>query len=259
MKKILPLLAGTLLLVSTHLSAQKASEVISSVPLPAELADFHSWQPGMTQCDADGNLMVLSPARDQLLKVGLNGGIVLRIAVSGIAGLGELEVRSFASAPNGELYVMANQVFHKEVKADADSPTVRTVRRSGYFMFLRFDTHGELIANKRFEQRYVIPWMAVFDSGEFLMIEWRKRPVARLYSADLALLKEVDLAKTALAGHRAITKFSRSQPETERSCLANGGTGQTISELLPSPPFRGAEIFLVPPWSSSPRATPAAN
>jgi hypothetical protein len=59
MKKIPPLLTTLLLLIASHLSAQQAPEVVSSVPLPTELADSHSCQPRMTQCDADGNLTVL--------------------------------------------------------------------------------------------------------------------------------------------------------------------------------------------------------
>lgn len=199
MKDILALLTALLLSIASHLFAQQAPEILSSAPLPSELANFNSWQPGMTQCDSDGNLLVLSSSRDELLKVAADGGIILRIPVSGLPGLGEAQVRSFAPAPNGELYGMALQVFHKEVEADPSQPPLKT-RRLGELRFLRFDPHGELIASKRFDRHCVITSMAVFDSGDFLMVDYHK-PVARLYSADGELLKQVDLGKTALVGH----------------------------------------------------------
>jgi hypothetical protein len=54
------------------------------------------WEPGMLQCDADGSLLVLHIPHDELLKVGLNGAVALRINVSGLADIGDAEIHSFA-------------------------------------------------------------------------------------------------------------------------------------------------------------------
>ena len=198
-----PAITAFLLLFGCLTSAQEAPLVKSSVPLPGELTQMRQWAPGMVRCDATGNLFVVRSNHHELLKIGLNGGVALRIDVSGMANLGDARVVSFAPGPNDELYVLASHTKIIEVpRPDPDKPPRRSESWDLRATLLRFDANGALLGSTRME-RFQMPWIAVFDSGDFLLVDgdWGKSPLTRIYSSDGKLLKEVDLAKTALAGH----------------------------------------------------------
>jgi hypothetical protein len=94
-------------------------------------------------------------------------------------------------------------VYYEVKRADPSKPLRKTRWSDGHSTLFRFDANGALISAKRMERAFVVPWIAVFDSGDFLLVdgEWGNGPTAWLYSSDGGPLKGVDLAKTALGGH----------------------------------------------------------
>lgn len=183
----------------TLASAQQRLTVTSSLPLPADLAQQHDWEPGMVRCGSDGNVTVLRRSHHELVTFGLNAAVVGRIDFSGLSGLSESEVVSFAPGPEGEIYVLANHVtFVERSRPDPSKPPLRQKRSDGVPTLLRFDRSGEVIFSKRMTA-FLMPWTAVFDSGDFLLFDaGSERPLkALLYSKDASLLKTIDLSGAA--------------------------------------------------------------
>ena len=194
-----------LLLLSIQGSAQQTPQVTYSVPLPGELSDVKQWETGMLRCDSEGNIMALRTSHHELIKVGLNGAVALRIDVSGLAGLGDARVISFAPGPNGETYVLASHAtVHSVDRADPNKPPRRVESWSLRPKLLRFDANGSLVSSQQME-RFEMPWIAVIDSGDFFVVDgaWESAPVVRIYSVEGKPKKQVDLEKTALGSQVA--------------------------------------------------------
>jgi len=244
LRKILPIL--TLLLGSTFTWSQETP--VSPGPLlPIELADRKQWEPGTVQCDAVGNITVLRKSHHELIKVGQNGAVISRMDVSGLAGLGDAEVISFAAGPNDETYVLASHVVFYEVKRkDPNKPPLQKRSHDLRPTLFRFDAYGGLVSSKPLGRKFEMPWIAVFDSGEFVLLDaaLEKVPIANVYSADGNLLKQVDLKKARLGlpantiswevhlfggGDRILILVQQSDPKTETLVAAVSRDGEVLS------------------------------
>jgi hypothetical protein len=183
--------------------AQAPLEAISSVPIPAEVSADRGWAEAMVGCGADETITIYLQRPHQLVKFGLNGAVLVRIDAMHMAGPGEGQVESFAPGPHGEIYVMGTHVTLIERKDPDPSKPSRVSRRlDAHPTLLIFDANGALIKSRAIPG-FVMPWIAVFDSGDFLLVdgEWEKSPIAWIYSADGNPLKRIDLSTTALGGH----------------------------------------------------------
>jgi hypothetical protein len=234
-----------LLLTSLFSSSQDASQISSSVLLPIELADINRWEPEMVQCDPSGNITVLRKSHHELIKTSQNGAVIARMDVSGQAGLGDAEVISFAPGPNDETYVLASHVTFFEVKrANPNKPPLQQRSRDLRPTFFRFDAYGTLISSRPLGRKFEMPWIAVLDSGDFLLFSFEeKNPVANFYSVEGKLLKQVDLKKARLgipestisweaylfgAGDKALVMIQESDPRTEARVTTISSDGEVL-------------------------------
>ena len=200
--------------------AQSTLEVLSSVPAPAEMFGRSGWQPSMVGCGTDETITTYLQSRHEIVKFGLNGAISVRIDTAHLLGAEESWVEALAPGPNGEVYVLA-------AKAKRKQKGVTYV--SGYPTLFRFDANGGLVVSRPLSKA-IVPKIAVFDSGDFLLFDagpLDKAPEAILYSADGVEIKRIDLSGTAL--DRRSDKKAKESPD---------------EKLVPSMAMSGNKVFI---------------
>ncbi|MGB7553954.1 MAG: hypothetical protein WBM04_06250 [Candidatus Korobacteraceae bacterium] len=197
-----------LVLCSASATAEDRLHVVSRVSLPADMQTKLSWGDLRAGCESDGTITVgLEPENDDpaasIVKLSPNGAVVARVLVEQVAGFERAVIHDFAPGPNRETYVLVSAVKLEELKRD-DSGRARSAARlvDLYPTLLRFDATGQPVAKHRLERPIGAPRLAVYASGDALIVRWTRESatrtvaVAGLFTATGAFLAEIHLPES---------------------------------------------------------------
>ena len=187
--------------------AQSALAVVSSVPAPAEVFAHSGWQPGMVGCGTDETITTYLQLRQEIVKFGLNGAVLVRVDTAHLLEAEQTRVEALAPGPNGETYVVAAKAKRYKERG------VTFV--DGHPTLFRFDANGKVVTSRPLD-RAILPRIAVFDSGDFLLFDpgpLDQVPEAVLYSAEGVEIKRIDLSGTAL--DRRNDKKAKESPDAK--------------------------------------------
>ena len=196
--------------------------VQSSVALPPEIGKRFGgvdWSV-RASCGADGSIGIplkheAIDAPSPIAKLSADGTLLAVINFEQVPGFEKGIVGDFAAGPHGETYVVGNALLRGTPEAGLDYDQSLTL--------LRFDATGHLIARRALTRKIAHPYLAVFASGEALIVglgfdgPYRGMSVAALVSPDGVLLRETGLPEALTT--REPTYNAAHQPKTKSPIL----------------------------------------
>jgi len=210
----------TCALFSSVIVAQETLAVQSSVVLPREIGTRLgevNWRVG---CGADGSISIPlshepSDTPSPIAKLSADGMLLAQIDFEQVPGFEKGIVEDFAPGPHGETYVVGNALLRGSPETGLDYDPSLTL--------LRFDTTGHLIARRALTRKIAHPRMAVFSSGDALIVglafdgPYRGLSLAALVSSEGVLIRETRLPE--MFTNREPTYNSAHQPKTKSPML----------------------------------------
>jgi hypothetical protein len=202
------------------MTAQETLTVLSSVILPAEIGKRLGEANLRVSCGLDGSITIpLSHeeigAPSPIAKLSADGVLLAQIDFDQVPGFEKGIVEDSAPGPHGETYVVGNALLggNRETGLDYDQSLT----------LLRFDATGRLIARHALTRKIAHPRMAVFASGEALLVglafdgPYRGLSLAALVSPEGTLRHETRLPEILTT--REPTYNSAHQPKTKSPML----------------------------------------
>jgi hypothetical protein len=200
--------------------AQETLAVQSSIALPPEVAKRLGEVHLRTSCGDDGSVIISLSEHSvdipsPLARLSTDGTLLTEISFDHVPGFEKGEVEDFAAGPNRETYVVGNALLGGTPETGLDYGQVLTL--------LRFDADGHLVARHSLTRKIAHPRMAVFTSGDALIVglavdgPYRGLSLAALVSPDGVLLRETGLPEALTT--REPTYNSAHQPKTKSPML----------------------------------------
>ena len=229
-------------LLPSVFAAQETLVVRSSVVLPPEIGKRLGEVNSRVSCGADGSITIAlsdhplnSPS--PIGKLSSDGILLAQIDFAQVPGFEKGIVEDFAPGPHGETYVVGNALLGGTPETGLDYDPTLTL--------LRFDATGRLIARLALTRRIAHSRMAVFASGDALIVglavdgPHRGRSLAAIVSSEGVLLREshlpqllTDREPTYNAAHQAKTKSPMLIPmitdDDRIAILREGKTGALV-------------------------------
>ena len=176
--------------------AQEALAVRSSVVLSPKISKRLGEVNFRVSCGADGSISIplsheLSLTPSPIARLSADGTLLAQINFEQVPGFEKGIVEDFAPGPDGETYVLGNAF----VRGTPDTG----VLYDQFSTLLRFDAIGHLIARHAVTRKIAHPRLAVFASGDALIVglafdgPYRGLSLAALVSSEGVLLRETRL------------------------------------------------------------------